>query len=309
MTSLYTASSFGTPRSRTAAPSTTSVSAPSAARTARAAPEVEELLERVEKMPAARPAVMRVLQLVDDPDCGAADLANAAGVDIALTGRILKLANSAYYGLSGRIGSLAFAVAVIGFETVRALAVAVASELPSDPALLPPDFWTTSAYTAVAAGTVAGQVGARQPEAFSVGLLADLGAALLFQTSPEAYLALPLAGPGAALMAAEKDVFGITHPQAGRRVLEAWQLPEVLTAVIGTHHDALTPTAEPLQRAFACGHELSRRIMAEHRSESRSPVSLTTLSAGKVDENSAAGLLATVRTNAEPLINCLTAGD
>lgn len=283
----------------TTAPVAPATSSPSSASSA-----VDKILEEVDRLPAARPVVLRVLQLIDDPDCSAQQLATAAGVDVTLTAKLLRLSNSAYYGLGGRVTSVPFAITVVGFETVRAIAVAAMTDLSHDPRQLPENFWSSAALTAVASGAVAGQVGARQPEAFCVGLLADLGAALLFRADPQAYGQLP-AAPVEARLAAERDLFGITHPRLGERVLEAWSLPKTLTSVIGAHHDPITGDDDPLRRAYAAGHEIASRLLEP----TRPAVSLAVVTRGALAEDCAPDLLVSVQRQAEPLIRVLTEAD
>ena len=80
------------------------------------------LIRQLERLPTNPTAAVRVLWLADDPNSSSEDLADAVGTDPALTTRIMHMANSAYYGLSGRVPSSAFAITVLGFSAVRTLA-------------------------------------------------------------------------------------------------------------------------------------------------------------------------------------------
>ncbi len=95
-------------------------------------------------MPARAGAAARVLAITDDPEASIGDLVNAVGADPALAAKILTLANSAYYGLSRRVGTLQYAISVIGFQTVRALAVPVCAGLDG-PNAVPAGFWEGAA--------------------------------------------------------------------------------------------------------------------------------------------------------------------
>src|SRR5919197_4470276 len=85
------------------------------------------LIRQLERLPTNPTAAVRVLWLADDPNSSSEDLAAAVSTDPALTTRIMHLANSAYYGLSGRVPSGAFAITVLGFSAVRTLAAAAAA--------------------------------------------------------------------------------------------------------------------------------------------------------------------------------------
>jgi putative nucleotidyltransferase with HDIG domain len=211
---------------------------------------VADLKEELEKLPASRAAALRVVQVVDDPATGAADVAKAASSDPALTARILRVANSAYYGLSGRIGTPAFAVTVVGFATVRSLAALSASGL-TGPEATTPEFWTRAAAVASGASLLARRVGADAPEAFCAGLLHDLGTALLRQRAPEEHAALLVrAAEGEDLLELERQAYGGTHASLCADVLSAWRFPGELCDAIGKHHDPPQRSAPPVRRAL-----------------------------------------------------------
>ena len=94
-----------------------------------AAPKITEraLLDALEHLPAQQSAAVRVLHVVDDPASSSTDLATAVGADPVLTAQVMRMANSAYYGLSGRVRSCEFAVTLLGFATIRSLAAAFAA--------------------------------------------------------------------------------------------------------------------------------------------------------------------------------------
>jgi putative nucleotidyltransferase with HDIG domain len=211
---------------------------------------VADLKEELEKLPASRAAALRVVQVVDDPATGAADVAKAASADPALTARVLRVANSAYYGLSGRIGTPAFAVTVVGFATVRSLAAMSASGL-TGPETASPEFWTRAAAVASGASLLARRVGADAPEAFCAGLLHDLGTALLRQRAAEEHEALlARAAEGEDLLALEHAAYGGTHASLCADVLAAWRFPGELCDAIGKHHEPPQRSAPPIRRAL-----------------------------------------------------------
>jgi putative nucleotidyltransferase with HDIG domain len=221
-----------------------------APRSATGRPLVDELKEQLEKLPASRAAALRVVQVVDDPATGAADVAQAAGADPALTSRILRVANSAYYGLSGRIGTPAFAVTVVGFATVRSIAALSATGL-TGPGACPPEFWTRAAAVASGASLLARRVGADAPEAFCAGLLHDLGTALLREHAADQHNEiLRRATAGEPLLDLEQEAYGGTHASLCASVLAAWRFPQDLCDAIGKHHDLPTRSGPPVRRAL-----------------------------------------------------------
>ena len=218
---------------------------------------VDRLLLELEQLPASRAIALRVLQVIDDPGTGAAEAAAAINADPALTARVLRVANSTYYGLSGRVASPAFAITVVGFQTVRSLAVVGAAGL-GGPDAFRPGFWARSAAVASGAALVARRCGAPSPEAFSAGLLHDLGGALLRRYDRDGYDALRTSALGGEpLPAAEQRVYGGTAATLCAQVLQAWHFPAPLYEAIGRRHDVTDRRAPALVRALQAGVALA----------------------------------------------------
>jgi HD-like signal output (HDOD) protein len=251
------------------------------------------LLARHEQLPPRAAAAAAVLRLVDDPDTSAQDLARAMGTDPVFAARVLRVANSSYYGLSGKVSMLPFAVSVIGFQVVRSLAVVAAAGL-DDPAGAPAGFWQAAAFTATGAELVAPLVGAVPGDAFCVGLLHILGGALLHQHQPLPALCLPEPEDAAdleALLVAEQAQYGITHDQIGARVLAAWHFPEHLCSLIARHHDLVLPDAEPLERALHSARLLTDHLIKGTPSSAAWEAQLAWLTEGRVNSGELPTLL------------------
>ncbi|MFN8076871.1 MAG: HDOD domain-containing protein [Kineosporiaceae bacterium] len=219
------------------------------------------LLSRHEQLPPRASAAAKVMHLVDDPDASVQQIAQAISPDPIFAAKILRVANSAYYGLGGRVGTLPFAVSVLGFQTVRSLAVAAAAGL-DDAGAAPAGFWEAAVGVATAAEMLAPLMAAHPGDSFSVGLLHMLGAAFLHQASPLPRICLPDDGDGAALCAQEEAEYGIDHARAGARVLSAWRFPPQMCALIGRHHEAPLPDAAPLERVLHAARRVSGFLLA-----------------------------------------------
>lgn len=206
--------------------------------------------DEVEELPSHRAAALNVVKLVDDPTTSAADVADGVALDPALTARILQVANSAYFGLSGRVRTTSFAVTVVGFQTVRSLAaLAAAGVTQKDP--LPQGFWHRSAAAASGASLLAARAGAAAPDAFCVGMLHDLGTVLLWRRDPALHESLVASSEP--LTHLELQTYGVTHAVHGADVLEAWNVPVDLCAAIRRHHDQPSSAAAPLRKALQAG--------------------------------------------------------
>jgi putative nucleotidyltransferase with HDIG domain len=264
---------------------------------------VRDLLHELEQLPPARGAALRVVQIIDDPDTGASDVASAASIDAALTARMLRMANSAYYGLSGRVASASFAVTVIGFQTVRSLAAMAAAGFAAD-SDLPPGFWSRGATTASATSLLARRVGADMSQAFCVGILHDLGTALLWRHDAERQAALLVrATRSSPAHVLELHEYGASHASLAAAVLTSWSFPEELCTAIGRHHDAPSSGATPLRRALQGGIALAS--LGDGSAAPHDPFVLAALDAAAVRPGDRAALVAQAKREGEQLVSAL----
>jgi putative nucleotidyltransferase with HDIG domain len=197
---------------------------------------------------------MQVLRAADDDRSNMADVAKAISRDQALTGRVLRLANSSYYGAIRTISTVSDAVVILGLRTVRNLAVAascqelLAEEL-SGYQMGHGELWRHSYCSALLAQSLSKRV--RYPiaeEAFVAGLLHDVGKALLSvhlrsQFHKVIHLVSTKRIP---FIDAEREVLGFDHAEVGARMLQKWNLPVSLVHAVRYHHAPLSakqPTA------------------------------------------------------------------
>jgi len=262
------------------------------------------LLARHEQLPPRAAAAARVLKLADDPDTSAQDLARAIATDPVFAARVLRVANSSYYGLSGRVSTLPFGVSVIGFQAVRSLAVVAAAGL-DDPDGAPPGFWRAAALSATGAELVAPMVGADPGDAFCVGLLHMIGAALLHQHQALESTCLPQTDDPEQLLTAERDRYGISHDQIGSRVLAAWHFPEHVCDLIGRHHDEAMPHTDPLDRALAVSRALADCLLREEPPPPAQAAHLAWLTEGRLTEADLADVLERMADRSAALLDGL----
>ena len=219
-------------------------------------PRLEALLRQVRDLPALPSAVLRVMQLTDDPKASAGDVARALASDQALATRVLKLANSAFYGASRRIATISEAVVILGMRTTRNLTMATScqdlleAEVPGY-ALDRGALWRHSLACGAAAQALAKRARYRGlEEAFVAGLLHDVGKVVLSTYLKDQFsLVLRRAwGGGIPYEEAEREILGFSHAEAGARLLERWNLPDALVGAVRHHHaplDAAMPSPLP----------------------------------------------------------------
>ncbi len=196
-------------------------------------------------------AAEQVLKIVSNPMAGAADVARVVETDPALAARVMRLANSPYYGAPRRVSSTRHAIVMLGFDTVRGLAVSAACSLLDGRAELGPDgFWRHAVTTATAASVIARRVGVSTSDAFSAGLLHDLGAVLLHRRDA-ARFAEAMASPTMSdQVAAELTAFGATHADEGAAALDAWGFPEPFIEAVAFHQHGVEEPRHALGRVL-----------------------------------------------------------
>src|SRR5207248_3064120 len=127
------------------------------------------------------------------------------------------------------------AVVLLGVSTVRALVASFATRPGPTDDDVPSDFWARSVLTASAAAGLAQRTGLPSPEAFTAGLLHDVGIALLHQRD-RAFYEERAGQPMTVVVPDERAAFGIDHAEAGAAALADWRLPPVLVRAVRGHH-------------------------------------------------------------------------
>ncbi len=209
-----------------------------------AALAMQQLIARVENLPTLPVVTSEILECLENPDAPAAALANLISTDQALATRLLRLANSAYYGFPRRIGTINLAVVVLGFDTVRDLCLSLlitdsffrsSSEMPLDMDAA----WRHSMATAIASRMLLRASGANVPgEGFVAGLVHDVGKLFMARYFPAEYSRVIglTREEGVRLLSAESQVFGLTHAIVGGWLLDEWNLPVWLVDSTRDHH-------------------------------------------------------------------------
>ena len=188
------------------------------------------------------PAVLtRVLGLVEREDSSTRDLVDLIEHDQALTGKMLRLANSAFFGQSRRVATIPRAVMLLGFSTVRNLALgvkvwdAMAHGIPPERL---EELWMHAVMVAVASKSLATKLASGDPdEAFTAGLLHDVGRLVLATRFKDAYWTAAARADGtASITDVEQQAFGVHHSEVGGWLLEAWGLPPSIVDAARLHH-------------------------------------------------------------------------
>lgn len=205
---------------------------------------LEELTMKVEHIPELPQVALRVSRMMEDPNTSAHQLAEVIRLDPNMTGQVLRLCNSAAYGLSRKVETVKDAVALLGFKTLKSLVYTVISHsalnrnvqgYQTDKGSL----WINSLTCATYAKFLAENFIEVDPElAFTGGLLRDIGKIILGEYVGANYQKIEALAVEQQLdfVQAEEKVIGYSHTAVGMEVARKWNLPEKLIKVIGYHH-------------------------------------------------------------------------
>lgn len=205
---------------------------------------VDDLIKGSLRLISPPQILIKVNRILDDPRCTGAMLARAIATDPGLTARLLRLANSPFYGFPSRIDSIERALAVIGMNALRNLVLATSvpetfGRLPAAPMR---DFWRHSVHCGLLSRALAQHCSMSDPETlFVAGLLHDVGQLIIFAKLPEmAREAHARADDcGLPVDVLERSIIGIDHAEVGGALLQRWNLPASLWELVSHHHRPL----------------------------------------------------------------------
>jgi len=227
---------------------------------------VKRLVERIESLPTLPVVVGRLLQAANDPKTSASDIQRMLQYDQSLTMKVLRLANSSFYGSAGRIKTLSHAVVVLGFNTIRSIALSAgvfeAFGAKGSREFRREEFWRHSIAVGVAARLIAQRLGAPDPEeAFVAGVVHDVGKVALDRFAHDEFVAAirDAKTRGIPIREAEATVLGASHDEVGRWIGAKWNLPAEHVEAIHLHHAPARAEIEPrLVAAIHMGDVVAR---------------------------------------------------
>ncbi|MEW5976613.1 MAG: HDOD domain-containing protein [Acidobacteriota bacterium] len=210
---------------------------------------LSQLIEKAGDMRVMPTVARRVMELMDDENSTSASVGEAMSKDQSLAAHILKVANSALFGLSREITNMTMAVSVLGRNNIRnAIMLLTARAAYKRFGITEKMLWTHSVTCAVAARLVADRY-AREvtDDAFVCGLLHDVGKVILNNECPEQFAEVMMQtyNDDASFIEAEQRVFGFTHTEVGALVTEKWNYPSVISHSIRYHHCQEEALPEP----------------------------------------------------------------
>ncbi len=207
---------------------------------------IQAMLKDIDDLPSIPETLMEILKVLDDPNSGAMDLAEVVRLDAPLMAKVLRLANSPYYSPKGGLTDINRCVAVLGYRTVRQVAICitvattvVTAVARSQGRMDYRELWRHSVVTGAIAKHLASMVGYPDPEeVFTGGLLHDMGKFVLELHSPHNYdqVISRRLESRQSLVHEETQEFGFNHADVGAAFGDSWRFPTLLSACFGGHH-------------------------------------------------------------------------
>ena len=210
--------------------------------------QLKVVAEYIKNMPSLPVTVSKVQEICDNPKTSPVDLYKVISLDPVLMGKVMKLINSAYYGLSDQVTSLVRAIIMLGMNTVKNLALssAVIGLISGEKSFIKLNsdmFWEHSLCTGIIAKKIAEDkfsVRGGLEEYFITGLLHDIGKIPLISCFPKEYTEMVnkrADGQYCSINEAETDYFGMDHTVTGQMIADSWKLGDPVKNVIVSHHD------------------------------------------------------------------------
>jgi putative nucleotidyltransferase with HDIG domain len=204
----------------------------------------------------------KALDILNNENCSIEDLSAVIEKDQTIAARILKIANSALYGLRTEVTSLQHALLVLGFKTLRSIVLtATTRSLYKKFGMTEKIIWDHSVGAAVAAKLISRGLGSEVTDiAFVGGLMHDLGKVIMNNETPEAYseVMMKMYNEGIDSIAAEMDIYRYDHTEVGAGVTGKWKFASPLVTILKEHHlkhGSLEDISDSLTaKSIACVH-------------------------------------------------------
>lgn len=221
-------------------------------------PHLQKAMSKVTEISSLPEITNRIVEVVDDPRATAHDMHEIVKNDPALAAKILKVVNSAFYGLPAQIASLDRAIVMLGLSAVKNIALAASLARLFKPGALSEQFeardlWRHCVGVGVCARmlTKAAQ-GVQNDEAFVAGLVHDMGLLVEYQIFPDQLREVinRAQSRGDDFCSTERELIGADHQAFGAALAMKWKFPPILRCVISHHHNPM-PLKPEFKKAVA----------------------------------------------------------
>lgn len=274
---------------------------------------LDELENGIKSMPPLPAVVSELTEMIDNDDIDLESIERNLSKDSMLAGRVLSVANSPFYGMAGKIGSLNGACRILGTHTIRNIIISAAVAGQFVPTSLSninhAEIWRHAASVAAAARVFANKVDVDPNEAFTAGLLHDIGKLGMDHFFPEHYgkVIAFKKHHQCLLVEAENEILGVTHSDAGAVMAEQWKLPESIVTSIRGHHQPYKEPEKKLSTLIYVADTVSRALDDIIESDSLVPIiddhALERIGISTQQMEDGLMEIARVNTNFDPLLS------
>ncbi len=204
------------------------------------------IFDKIDTLPTLPVVVNRLNSVIYKPQTNAKEVSKILSIDPALSSKILRIVNSAFYGLPNRITSITHAIIMLGFNTVKNIAISssvldIFKKEAEDVDLLK-DIWKHSIGVASASKVIARNLGqVVLEEFFMAGLLHDIGYIALFAYQYDKFIEFidKSKSFNDSPIVLEKTIFGYDHQEIGGYLFQKWNMPKLLEETVSFHHAPL----------------------------------------------------------------------
>jgi len=207
--------------------------------------DIKHAIMNVEEFPTLSMVVTKIIQVCEDENSHVNDLVNIISHDQSITSRILKLANSAYYGYLRKVNTISKAITILGFNTIKSLSISASvfdtfKKTKSNYNFNRCQFWLHSIGVGTISKMIAHRIGYKDHEvAFLNGLLHDIGKLFFesYYTTQYEEVIKEVVVNRCLVLDAELKVLGVEHSEVGGWLTHRWKFPEELVLPIQFHHN------------------------------------------------------------------------
>ena len=207
-------------------------------------PNLNEILSKVKSFPSMPATGAKMLRMLEDPETTVDEIEDVLRHDPGLTGNVLRLANSAYFGIPSKVASTRQAVVLLGLKKLIQLVIASCVNAVMDKPVpgynMPPgDLWRHSIAVSIASeALVKDKKHIDAEDIFTPALLHDIGKLILGHFVKEEQEAIEkIADTGVPYVVAENMVLGTDHAEVGAQILSQWSFPRDVIDAVRWHHD------------------------------------------------------------------------
>ena len=200
-----------------------------------------DVLKTIHDLPSLPTLVLELLASMEQADVEIGTLARKISLDQALTARTLRVANSSFYGMQRQVTTIGEAIAILGFHSVRNLVVTAAlmdGLGNKDDTFDFIAFWRHAIGSALCARAIAARLQLNQEQAYTAGLLHDIGRLVLATRFPKHHAAVAVhrARNDCFMVEAERAVLGLEHAMVGEALARHWKFPDLMQQAVAQHH-------------------------------------------------------------------------